>query len=208
MLARFWPALSVEPEATVFVPLCGKSLDMRHLAALGHPVIGVELAEGAAQAYFDEAGEEPLRDEGTVGPIYRSGRTAIHAGDYFALDADALQEVGVVYDRAALVALPAVMRARYVEHARAVLPRGSGVQVLLLTIAYDQSAVPADDPAGCRLDDQRFRLAEPPETGLNRTEVLVGVGTRVRRIDVQRVERNPLDTERVRFPAALRGCGW
>jgi len=181
MLARFWPMLEVESGATVFVPLCGKSLDMRHLAALGHPVLGVDLAEEAAQAYFDEAGEEAVRDDWRGGRRYRSGRTAIHVGDYFALDADALSEVSVVYDRAALVALPPPVRARYVAHARAMLSAGRGVQILLLTIEYDQAAVAGPphsvDEAevnqlfeGCeieRLDERPARVLPPKLEGLD-----------------------------------------
>ena len=44
-LAKHWPALGLASECPVFVPLCGKSLDMAWLRALGHRVIGVELAE-------------------------------------------------------------------------------------------------------------------------------------------------------------------
>ena len=32
-LERWWPRLDVAPQAKVLVPLCGKSLDMRWLAA-------------------------------------------------------------------------------------------------------------------------------------------------------------------------------
>ncbi|MBL9037808.1 MAG: hypothetical protein JNG84_04760, partial [Archangium sp.] len=38
----------------VLVPLCGKSEDLAYLAALGHQVVGVELVELAARAFFTE----------------------------------------------------------------------------------------------------------------------------------------------------------
>ena len=38
----------------VLVPLCGKSEDLAFLAARGHDVVGVELAEQAVQAFFAE----------------------------------------------------------------------------------------------------------------------------------------------------------
>lgn len=44
LLARFWPSLDLAKGSRVFVPLCGKSLDMIWLAQQGHEVIGVELS--------------------------------------------------------------------------------------------------------------------------------------------------------------------
>ena len=53
LLLEFWPLLGLSPGASVFVPLCGKSLDMRWLEAQGHQVVGVELAQLAVEAYFE-----------------------------------------------------------------------------------------------------------------------------------------------------------
>ena len=39
----------------VFVPLCGKSLDMLWLADQGHNVVGVELAKQAVEDFFQES---------------------------------------------------------------------------------------------------------------------------------------------------------
>ncbi len=44
-LGKHWPRLNVAKGATVFVPLCGKSLDMAWLADEGYRVIGAELSE-------------------------------------------------------------------------------------------------------------------------------------------------------------------
>ena len=40
----------------VLVPLCGKTEDLAYLASLGHHVVGIELAEAAARAFFVEHG--------------------------------------------------------------------------------------------------------------------------------------------------------
>ena len=40
--------------ATVFVPLCGKSIDMLWLAEQGHEVVGVELSKLAIESFFQE----------------------------------------------------------------------------------------------------------------------------------------------------------
>lgn len=47
------------PDATVFVPLCGKSLDIGYLASLGYRVVGVELSELAVEQLFRSLGITP-----------------------------------------------------------------------------------------------------------------------------------------------------
>ena len=61
-LTRLWPTLAIEEGATVFVPLCGKSLDMHWLHGQGHPIVGVDLSAIAIRAFFSEAGITPLED--------------------------------------------------------------------------------------------------------------------------------------------------
>ena len=55
-LRRHWSALGLPAQATVLVPLCGKSLDLAWLAEQGHAVIGVELAERAVLAQARRGG--------------------------------------------------------------------------------------------------------------------------------------------------------
>ncbi|HMT81543.1 MAG TPA: thiopurine S-methyltransferase, partial [Azonexus sp.] len=43
-LVKFWQNLRLTAADRVFVPLCGKSLDLRWLADQGHTVVGVELS--------------------------------------------------------------------------------------------------------------------------------------------------------------------
>ncbi|MES1179425.1 MAG: hypothetical protein ABUL62_34230 [Myxococcales bacterium] len=55
---------AVFSEATrVLVPLCGKSADLEWLVTHGYEVVGVELVELAAQAFFAERGFTPQRRE-------------------------------------------------------------------------------------------------------------------------------------------------
>lgn len=39
-LREVWPRLGVNPDTRVFVPLCGKTLDLLWLASQGHRVLG------------------------------------------------------------------------------------------------------------------------------------------------------------------------
>jgi thiopurine S-methyltransferase len=139
-LRHFWPQLDVPTDAAVFVPLCGKSLDLHWLAAQGHRVIGVELAEAAVQAFFAEAALTSEVDRSGPLPRHSAADIDIYCGDVFDLGAKALGDVCAVFDRAALVALPPPMRERYVAHVLRMVP--DGTRMLLLTFEYDQTRIP------------------------------------------------------------------
>jgi thiopurine S-methyltransferase len=141
-LLRHWPSLNVPTEARVLVPLCGKTLDMRWLAAQGHSVVGVELAPAAVEAFFDEATAPYERRQRGAFSVYDGGGVTILCGDVFDLRSDDVDGVRGVFDRGALVALPPPMRRRYVDHLLSVLPVGAAT--LLLTLEYDQAR--ADGP--------------------------------------------------------------
>lgn len=137
LLQRHWAAVAGTSEAPVLVPLCGKSLDIAWLAARGHRVVGVELAEVAVAAFFAEQGVQPtITSEGAF-KVYRHGGVELFCGDFFALEAQHLPACTLFYDRAALIALPAELRERYVRHLQQVLLPGSSG--LLVTLDYDQT---------------------------------------------------------------------
>ena len=50
-LVRYWPALGLEPDAPVLVPLCGDSIDLDWLVANGHAVCGAELSQRAIEGW-------------------------------------------------------------------------------------------------------------------------------------------------------------
>jgi thiopurine S-methyltransferase len=136
-LTDHWHALGIEPGQTVFVPLCGKSLDMRWLEQRGHPIIGVDLSPIAIHDFFGEAGLTPSED--SSGKLARSTAEGftLHCGDLFDLTRDDLTDVRGCYDRGSLIALPPEVRVRYAEHLTRVLPER--VTILLLALEYDQS---------------------------------------------------------------------
>ncbi|WP_426099423.1 thiopurine S-methyltransferase [Pseudomonas sp. PSPC3-3] len=136
-LQRHWPRLALAQGAKVLVPLCGKSLDLVWLASQGHRVLGVELSEQAVEAFFSEQGLTPRISQRGVFKVYQADVIEVWCGDFFALDADALRDCTALYDRAALIALPPLMRARYTEHLNVLL--GAGCKGLLITLDYDQT---------------------------------------------------------------------
>jgi thiopurine S-methyltransferase len=122
--------------ARVYVPLCGKSLDMAWLAARGHSIVGSELSPIAIDEFFASQALEPARTmlDGFV--RHTAGPYTLLEGDALALTTERTGEVDAVYDRAALVALPPAMRAPYVASLARLTPPGS--RVLLVALEYPQ----------------------------------------------------------------------
>ena len=138
-LQTHWPSLKLPRNAPIFVPMCGKSPDMRWLASQGHEVVGVELAQIAAETYFAEQGPVPIPQVQDRFACYCDHNTKILQGDFFDLTSPVLGAVQAVYDRGALVALPQGMRFRYVDHLLRIIP--DEAQILLVTFEYDQHLV-------------------------------------------------------------------
>lgn len=123
----------------VLVPLCGKAEDLAFLAAHGHEVLGVELAEQAVREFFAAHGLTP--SIAPYGPFvaYATGSITLLVGDVFELTPRWAGPIDALYDRAALIALPPELRPRYVDQIRAVLP--AGAPGLVITLEYDHSAM-------------------------------------------------------------------
>ena len=132
LLVRFWRGLDLVPGSRVFVPLCGKSLDMIWLAQQGHEVIGLELSPVAVRAFFLENRMQPSRRKVGQFTLWQCGKISILCGDYFSVSRADLGCIDVVYDRAALTALPEDIRRHYVAHLKLIVP--PACKVFLLTV--------------------------------------------------------------------------
>ena len=135
-LQEQWSRLGVSPGARVFVPLCGKTLDLLWLAGQGHRVLGVEISVLAVDAFFVDNGLIPEIAEEPPFLRYRVDELEILCGDFFHLTPAHLGGVTAVFDRASLIAMPPEMRPGYAEHLRSILQPES--KVLLVTLEYDQ----------------------------------------------------------------------
>lgn len=142
MLAAHIGALDLARAACLFVPLCGKAHDIHWLLSQGYRVAGIELSEIAVRALFDELGVEPRITPLGALTRYAAPGIDILVGDIFALDRDTLGDtlgpIDAVYDRAALVALPADLRGRYAQHVAEIT---DAAPQLLVTFQYDQTAM-------------------------------------------------------------------
>ncbi len=140
LLVEYWPKLKLPEDCPVFVPLCGKSLDMVWLRTSGHPVYGVEIAEAAVCAFFEENGIRFEVAENRDGlPRFSGGGYRIYCGDYLEISAPQIGVAQGTYDRGALIALPPDRRPIYADHIQRVIPEGG--ETLLITLDYDQSRV-------------------------------------------------------------------
>jgi len=138
LLVAHFNELRLERGARVFVPLCGKTLDIAWLLSRGCRVVGVELSEMAIEQLFEELRVKPrVSDTGSF-KRYNAIDLDIFVGDFFELSTDVLGPVEAIYDRAALVALPEDMRRRYASHLMAITGRAPQ---FLLTFEYDQSGM-------------------------------------------------------------------
>lgn len=131
LLTKFWPALNLAYGSRIFVPLCGKSLDMIWLAEQGHEVIGVELSPIAVRAFFKENKLKHVKRKVGEFILWENDKISILCGDYFLLDKEMLGKVDVVYDRASLTALPEEIRKPYINQLKLII--GTQTTIFLLT---------------------------------------------------------------------------
>lgn len=138
LLVTHFDALGLAAGARVFVPLCGKTLDIDWLLARGFRVVGAELSPLAVAQLFERLGMAP--EVQITGGLERWSAAALEVfvGDFFALSAATLGAVGAVYDRAAIIALPSAMRRQYVAHLDMLAP---SAPQLLITLDYEQSCM-------------------------------------------------------------------
>ncbi|MCW9012896.1 MAG: thiopurine S-methyltransferase [Gammaproteobacteria bacterium] len=135
-LVHHWLDLGIDKGSLVFVPLCGKSLDLVWLARQGHDVLGVECSSLAVESFFSEQKLDFQQAEYKNFKVFNAGNIDILQGDFFDLSKDLMADVNAVYDRASLVALPLDLRKRYVEKLAEVLPVNT--HILLVALEYNQ----------------------------------------------------------------------
>ena len=135
LLIEHFEKLNLAKGSRVFLPLCGKTRDLAWLLACGYRVVGAELSELAINELFNDLRVEPKISR--VGELthYCAKDIDIFVGDIFGVSAEVLGSVDAVYDRAALVALPASMRNQYTSHLMTIT---NAAPQLLICYEYNQ----------------------------------------------------------------------
>jgi thiopurine S-methyltransferase len=128
--------LELDADSRVFVPLCGKSLDLLWLRGQGSNVVGVEISEMALESLCAEQGIAARRTHVGDFDRYEDGKLQLLRGDFFQLTAALLGGVTAVYDRAALISWDPNLREAYVEQMAKLTPLGA--KTLLIALEYPQ----------------------------------------------------------------------
>jgi thiopurine S-methyltransferase len=136
ILVTYFKELKLVEGSRVFLPLCGKTLDIAWLLSKGYRVAGAELSKIAIEHLFIGLELEPKISK--IGNIshYTATNIDIFVGNIFDLSHEILGHVDVIYDRAALVALPQEMRSRYAKHLLEITDKANQ---LMIAFEYDQS---------------------------------------------------------------------
>ncbi|XP_070702716.1 probable thiopurine S-methyltransferase [Pempheris klunzingeri] len=101
-----------------FFPLCGKAVDMKWLADMGHSVVGVDIAEKAIRQFFEESNmtysEEPVPAIPGA-KVYKSSEKniSLYQCDLFNFSSSIEGQFGAIWDRGALVAINPGDREKY-----------------------------------------------------------------------------------------------
>ncbi len=130
-------SLDLEKGSRIFLPLCGKTLDIAWLLAQGHRIAGVELSPLAINELFISLNLTPAITPKGALTRYSAKNIDIWVGDIFDLSSSMLGTVDAIYDRAALVALPEELRCRYAAHLVSLTQKAPQ---LLVTFEYDQQS--------------------------------------------------------------------
>jgi thiopurine S-methyltransferase len=133
-------------------------------------VVGAELSRIAIDQLFQELEVAPQITK--TGPLekFSAENLDIFAGDLFELDKGLLGPVDVIYDRAALVALPPEMRVRYTTHLMTITDKAPQ---LLICYEYDQTLVPGPPFSVSREEVQRHYQG-PYQTALLASDPVPG----------------------------------
>ena len=156
LLVRHFHELGLPEGSRVFLPLCGKTLDIHCLLGRGYRIAGSELSKIAIEQLFSELGVEPVTTANDEISSYSADSIDIFVGDFFNLFSGMLGHIDAIYDRAALVALPETMRDRYTAHLMEITDQAPQ---LLITFNYDQRLLDgppfsiSDEEVGRRYQD-------------------------------------------------------
>ncbi len=135
-LVEYFELFELEPRDKVFVPLCGKSLDMLYIMSQGFSVVGVEISEIGVRQFFSENNLAYKITKVDDFDLYSTENLEIYCGDFFALTSKHLNNVKSVFDRKSLIALEPEVRQKYVKHLNDIISLGA--RILLVTLQYPQ----------------------------------------------------------------------
>ncbi|XP_026087834.1 probable thiopurine S-methyltransferase [Carassius auratus] len=105
-------------EVRFFFPLCGKAVDMKWLADMGHTVVGVEISEKGIKQFFAEQSLAFNEESVPALPgakVFKSadGKISIYQCDLYKISSAVAGKFGGIWDRGAMVAINPCDRQKY-----------------------------------------------------------------------------------------------
>ncbi|XP_053190978.1 probable thiopurine S-methyltransferase isoform X1 [Scomber japonicus] len=142
-----------------FFPLCGKAVDMKWLADMGHSVVGVEIAEKAIQQFFEENNMTYSVEPVPAIPgakVYKSTEKniSLYQCDLYSFSSSIEGQFGAIWDRGSLVAINPKDREKYAALISSLM--ASDCRYLLDTLLYNPDLYKG--PPFLVPDDQVIRL--------------------------------------------------
>lgn len=123
-----------------FVPLCGKTIDMKWLSEIGHTVVGVERSEKAVKQFFLESDMSFTEESVPKIPgakVYRNTEktVSLYQCDIHSFTSSFEGQFDVIWDKAALVVIDPTDRTKYASIIISLM--APGCKYLLDTMLYD-----------------------------------------------------------------------
>lgn len=139
----------------IFLPLCGKAVDLKWLADDGHDVVGLECAEKGCREFFEEQDmpyttENLTECEGKVFKATTDKKIAIYCCDFFKISSKTLGKFDCIWDRGSFVAIPVTQRKQY---SNIITPTMHKDTVYLLDSFLVDNTVFGGPPFNCTEDD-------------------------------------------------------
>ncbi|XP_068093060.1 thiopurine S-methyltransferase-like [Hyperolius riggenbachi] len=129
----------------ILFPLCGKAVDMKWLADMGHNIVGVDVSEMGIKEFFEEQ-DVPYVEESIEGlpdaKLFKStsGNISLYCCSIYDISTSLLGKFDGIWDRGALVAVNPSDRERYVNVLLPLLNKDC--RYLIVTVEYDASIHP------------------------------------------------------------------
>jgi len=124
--------------STICVPLCGKSLDVLWLSEQqNYQIIAAEISGIAVNQMMKTSPYSFNKLQKGPFTVYKHDRLQIWEGDFMKLHPKWIPEIDLIYDKAALIALPSYQRTDYVRQIKSLIKRKG--QIFQQTFEYNQS---------------------------------------------------------------------
>ncbi|KAM8966949.1 thiopurine S-methyltransferase [Pelodytes ibericus] len=124
----------------IFFPLCGKAVDMKWLADMGHTIVGIDVSEIGLKEFFEE-NNIPYIEEAVPGisgaKVFKStsGNISLYCCSIFNINDSIVGKFDGIWDRGAMVAINPCDRQRYASVILSLMAKDC--HYLLVTVDYD-----------------------------------------------------------------------